>query len=78
MYFCRKDLAMIRFFSNEIDFKIASPSKVNQWILNVINNYGYKAGNLNVIFCSDDYLLQINKEFLQHDYYTDIITFDYT
>ena len=78
MYFCRKDLAMIRFFSNEIDFKIASPSKVKQWILNVINNYGYKAGNLNVIFCSDDYLLQINKEFLQHDYYTDIITFDYT
>ena len=73
MYFCRKDLAMIRFFSNEIDFKIASPSKVKQWILN-----GYKAGNLNVIFCSDDYLLQINKEFLQHDYYTDIITFDYT
>ena len=78
MYFCRKDLAMIRFFSNEIDFKIASPNKVKQWILNVINNYGYKAGNLNVIFCSDDYLLQINKEFLQHDYYTDIITFDYT
>lgn len=44
----------------------------------LIANENYKAGNLAVVFCSDAYLLNINKEYLDHDYYTDIITFDYT
>lgn len=44
----------------------------------VIDSESFKEGDINVIFCSDDYLLEMNKQYLQHDYFTDIITFDYT
>lgn len=47
------------------------------WLLSVIENEGFKCGDVNVIFCSDDYLLGVNKQYLHHDYYTDILTFDY-
>ena len=49
------------------------------WITAVAATYeGRKAGNLNYIFCNDERILEVNKEFLGHDYYTDIITFDYS
>ena len=48
-----------------------------QWIKNTIEEEGKKAGDISFVFCSDDYLLEINKQYLNHDYYTDIITFDY-
>lgn len=79
MYFCTKiRLSMIRFFSNEIGFNLSSKNIVKEWIKRVVTSYGYKLGDVNVIFCSDEYLLQINKDYLNHNYYTDIITFDYS
>ena len=52
---------------------------VRAWITAVAATYdGRKVGNLNYIFCNDDRILEVNKEFLGHDYYTDIITFDYS
>jgi len=47
------------------------------WIDEAIKNEHLQTGEINIIFCSDDYLLKMNKEHLEHDYYTDIITFDY-
>ena len=67
---------MLKFFPEEIDFKISQPQKTSKWIKTVSQSEGYKIGDLNYIFCSDDYLLEINKQYLEHDYYTDIITFD--
>jgi rRNA maturation RNase YbeY len=51
---------------------------ISNWISKVINSEGKKEGEINYIFCDDEYLLRINQEHLQHDYYTDIISFDYT
>lgn len=48
------------------------------WLQDVCSKEGYNLGDLNLVFCSDSYLLQVNQEYLNHDYYTDIITFDYT
>lgn len=67
---------MLKFFSEEIDFKLPFQQKTSKWIKTVSISEGYEIGDLNYIFCSDDYLLEINKQYLDHDYYTDIITFD--
>lgn len=48
------------------------------WIRNVAATYGKRVGDVNYIFCNDERILDVNREYLQHDYYTDIITFDYT
>lgn len=66
----------IHFFSEEIIFKIDSPNKFKNWIKLTAEDEGFKIKALNYIFCSDQYLLSINKEFLNHYDYTDIITFD--
>jgi len=65
-------------FHYETDFKLEGENKHLAWIRNVCTSEGYKLGALNYIFCDDAYLLNINQEYLQHDEYTDIITFDYT
>jgi probable rRNA maturation factor len=49
-----------------------------QWLFNTIEKEGFSTGDINVIFCDDEYLLGMNQQYLQHDYYTDIITFDYS
>ncbi|MCQ2251910.1 MAG: rRNA maturation RNase YbeY [Bacteroidales bacterium] len=61
------------------DVKIDFPPEKNlsDWIDYAINNEGCFTGNVTYIFCSDDYLLNVNRQYLGHDYYTDIITFDY-
>lgn len=51
---------------------------VRDWIVAVAQQHGQRVGCLTYVFCDDDYILQTNREFLGHDYYTDIITFDYT
>ena len=48
------------------------------WIRSVASTYNKKVGDVNYIFCNDERILEVNREYLQHDYYTDIITFDYT
>ena len=53
-------------------------SVVERWIRAVAAQYGFSVGELNYIFCDDEKILAVNREFLQHDYYTDVITFDYT
>lgn len=52
--------------------------RVTKWIKAVAADYGFAVGNINYIFCSDERELEINRQFLGHDYYTDIITFDYS
>lgn len=51
---------------------------VQQWIVEVAQSHGQRVGCLTYVFCDDEYILATNREFLGHDYYTDIITFDYT
>ena len=52
--------------------------KVTRWIRAVAADYGFSIGNINYVFCSDERELAVNREFLGHDYYTDVITFDYS
>ena len=52
--------------------------KVGRWIRAVAAEYGFSVGQINYIFCSDERELAVNREFLGHDYYTDVITFDYS
>ena len=66
------------FFHNEdVDFSIQQKNKKKRWLKNVIEHLDFKLGNISVIFCSDDYLLSLNKKHLNHNYYTDVITFNY-
>ncbi len=67
----------INFFYEEVDKFSFDRKKCISWMHLCIKKYQKKAGDINIIFTHDEYLLNINKEYLQHDYYTDIITFDY-
>lgn len=67
---------MIRFFSEETKFNLKGKRATAAWLKEVAVSRGFTIGDLNYIFCSDEYLLDVNREFLGHDYYTDIITFD--
>lgn len=65
-------------FNYETDFELDNQSEIDSWISNVISREDKKVGEINYIFCDDDYLHKINVEFLNHDDLTDIISFDYT
>ncbi|HAK77909.1 MAG TPA: rRNA maturation RNase YbeY [Runella sp.] len=67
---------MIQFFNEDVDFKILNPRKTKTWLKNIIESEGFELNQLNYIFCSDEYLLSVNQQYLNHDFYTDIITFD--
>ena len=69
---------MIRFGSDSIEMPVLDERKVTRWIRAVAAEYGFAVGNINYIFCSDERILEVNRQFLGHDYYTDIITFDYS
>lgn len=66
----------IEFNYIDIDLEIIEDN-YNQWIKKCINKNKKEVGDISYIFCSDEYLLKINQDYLNHDYYTDIITFDY-
>ena len=66
----------IQFFSEDIDFEIAQSPLFEQWIAQVVASSNYEIEAINYIFCSDEYLHDINVSYLDHDTYTDIITFD--
>ena len=67
---------MIQFFFENIE-QIELDGNITKWLEDLIVSEQKKPGDINYIFCDDEYLLQINREHLQHDYYTDVITFDY-
>lgn len=67
----------ILFFTEDIDFKLKEKAKIRQWIMDTIKAEGFKrVGELSFILCSDAYLLEINKQYLNHDTFTDVVTFD--
>ena len=66
----------INFFFEDIKEPVLDYTKIKSWLSLLIKNHEFELLELNYILCSDDYLLEINKEHLDHDYYTDIITFD--
>lgn len=65
-------------FNYETDFELDNEIAIEQWLQLVIKSEGNKEGEINYIFCDDDYLHKINVEYLQHDTLTDIISFDYS
>lgn len=69
-------MTSILFFSEDVDFSFNTAQEDTDWISKVIETEGYSLSALNFVFCSDRYLHQLNREFLHHDTYTDIITFD--
>ena len=67
----------ISFFTEDIQFTLKDKAKVRTWIADTAKSEGLnRIGELNFVFCSDEYLLNINKQYLNHDTYTDIVTFD--
>ncbi|WP_265131984.1 rRNA maturation RNase YbeY [Chryseobacterium oranimense] len=66
---------MIQFFYENLQESVNTDYQ--KWLEDIILSEGKKPGEINYIFCDDEYLLKINQDYLQHDYYTDIITFDY-
>jgi len=67
---------MISFYY-ETDFKLRNDSEISNWISSVISSENHKEGEINYIFCDDKYLHKLNVDFLDHDTFTDIISFDY-
>lgn len=68
----------IAFYAEGIELPAIKKKVVSDWIKVVAGTYGKKTGDISYIFCSDEKILEVNRQYLQHDYYTDIITFDYT
>lgn len=67
----------VHYYTEDCALKFSDRRKVSRWIGDTIAEEGKKRGEISIIFCSDAYLLAINKKHLNHDYFTDIITFDY-
>ncbi len=68
---------MIRYFQEDIRFDLKQKMQNNRWLKMVAGSEMRRIGAVNIIFCSDNYILDVNMRYLQHDYFTDIITFDY-
>jgi rRNA maturation RNase YbeY len=68
---------MIRYFSEDTTFLYKCKRLTSNWLKKVAEQEGKRIGQISIIFCSDPYLLGINRKYLGHDYYTDIISFDY-
>ena len=69
---------MVEIHFEDVEVLDLSPEFFISWLSNVCVSEGEELGDLNLVFCSDEYLLKMNIDFLEHDYYTDIITFDYS
>ncbi len=69
---------MISYQTDGVKMPAIKRRDVSAWIKKVAASHGKKVGEIAYIFCNDDKILEVNREYLQHDYYTDIITFDYT
>ena len=71
-------MSTIQFHFADVKPTLKDRNSLRDWIVLIAKKEKHKVGDLSFIFCSDDYLLQMNRDHLQHDYYTDVITFDYT
>lgn len=69
---------MVSFDSKNISLPLLDFKKIESWLREIAANFDLKISNLNYLFCNDQEILRVNREFLKHDYYTDIITFDYS
>lgn len=69
---------MINYLSENIALPTFDRIRVQNWIQRVATDYGFTLGDITYIFCNDERILEVNQQFLGHDYYTDIITFDYS
>ena len=68
----------ISFYSEDVELPAINREAVTSWVKEVAKTYGKKTGDISYIFCSDEKILEVNRQYLQHDDYTDIITFEYT
>ena len=68
---------MISYQTDGVEMPAIKKSQTTEWIKAVAATYGKRVGEIAYIFCSDEKILEVNRQYLQHDYYTDIITFDY-
>jgi len=69
---------MIQYIAEEVELPVFPKQKVTRWIKETATAYGKKTGEIAYIFCTDKRILEVNNQYLKHDYYTDIITFDYS
>ncbi len=69
---------MITFQHLHVDMPALDPARLGRWVAKLAASHGREVGHIHYLFCDDDYILQTNRQYLSHDYYTDIITFDYT
>ena len=67
---------MIHFYTEGCNYNLPKRLAMRRWIEEVVRREGYRAGEINYIFCSSEYHRQMNRDFLGHDYYTDVITFE--
>ena len=68
----------IHYFAEETQVPAIKKREISRWTKAVPATYGKTTGEISYIFCNDSRILEVNRQYLQHDYYTDIITFDYT
>ena len=69
---------MITYQTDGVKMPAIKRREISAWVKSVAQSLGKKVGDVAYIFCNDEKILEVNREYLQHDYYTDIITFDYT
>lgn len=69
---------MISYYNEGVEMPLLNKNAKRDWIKKVVELFGKKLGEVTYIFCNDEKILEVNNQYLQHDYYTDIITFDYT
>ena len=68
----------INFDTHEIKYSLKNKRKIVSWIKEIVFNHNKSVGAISIVFTNDEYILETNKQYLQHNYYTDIITFDYS
>ena len=68
----------VHFYNEGTDYMPKGRVKLNRWVRQTIHNEGFRVGEIGYIFCSSDYHIDINRQYLGHDYHTDVITFDYS